>query len=212
MNSFGCLLLKAQNANATGDSTVAMDASRTAKILNIVGLVCGVILIIICIAIKTTQHWRCLRFAACRCFGISAKPLLQWTSPPPHPGPLSRNRCLYVCVCVCVCVCLCDWVKHEVTDCVHRLHLPLCFLCNVQDCCYHALLVVVKPKNLWKVNVVSVERKKKKNEYTCFFFIQNSINTPTWFSLCSLFTKIEAKFKKENAPSHEKEQITKEKV
>uniref|UniRef100_A0A3Q4BBL2 Uncharacterized protein n=1 Tax=Mola mola TaxID=94237 RepID=A0A3Q4BBL2_MOLML len=47
---------KAQNANATGDSTVAMDASRTAKILNIVGLVCGVILIIVCIAIKATQH------------------------------------------------------------------------------------------------------------------------------------------------------------
>lgn len=58
--------LKAQNANAVGESAVAQDASRTAKILNIVGLVCGIILIIIVIALKATQHWGC-QFFAYRC-------------------------------------------------------------------------------------------------------------------------------------------------
>lgn len=43
---------KAQNANALGESAVAVDASRTAKILNVIGLVCGIILIIIIIALK----------------------------------------------------------------------------------------------------------------------------------------------------------------
>lgn len=87
---------KAQNANAAGESAVAMDASRTAKILNIVALVCGIILMIIFIALKATQQWRCL-LRVCRYFGISAKLLLQWPSPPPQPGPLNRNRCLYAC-------------------------------------------------------------------------------------------------------------------
>lgn len=48
--------LKAQNANALGESATAMDASRTAKILNVIGLVCGIILIIIFIALKATQQ------------------------------------------------------------------------------------------------------------------------------------------------------------
>ncbi|CAF97488.1 unnamed protein product [Tetraodon nigroviridis] len=47
---------RVQNANAVGDNTVATDASRTAKILNIVALVCGIILLIIFIAIKATQQ------------------------------------------------------------------------------------------------------------------------------------------------------------
>uniref|UniRef100_A0A3B4VFG1 Uncharacterized protein n=1 Tax=Seriola dumerili TaxID=41447 RepID=A0A3B4VFG1_SERDU len=46
---------KAQNANAIGESAIAKDASRTAKILNVIGLVCGIILIIIFIALKATQ-------------------------------------------------------------------------------------------------------------------------------------------------------------
>ncbi len=54
--SFDTCFLKAQNANAVGDSTVAQDASRTAKILNIVGLVCGIILIIIVAAVRATQQ------------------------------------------------------------------------------------------------------------------------------------------------------------
>ncbi|XP_022055823.2 dispanin subfamily A member 2b-like [Acanthochromis polyacanthus] len=49
---------KVQNANAVGDSVVATDASRTAKNLNIVSLVCGIILIIILVAVQVTarQH------------------------------------------------------------------------------------------------------------------------------------------------------------
>lgn len=46
---------KVQNANAVGDNTVATDASRTAKMLNIIALVCGIILLIIFIALKATQ-------------------------------------------------------------------------------------------------------------------------------------------------------------
>ncbi|KAG7478866.1 dispanin subfamily A member 2b-like [Solea senegalensis] len=47
---------KAQNANAAGESAIAQDASRTAKILNVVGLVCGIILTIIIIALRAAQH------------------------------------------------------------------------------------------------------------------------------------------------------------
>uniref|UniRef100_A0A3P8WGU6 Uncharacterized protein n=1 Tax=Cynoglossus semilaevis TaxID=244447 RepID=A0A3P8WGU6_CYNSE len=43
---------KAQNANSVEESAAAMDASRTAKILNVVGLVFGLILMTICIALK----------------------------------------------------------------------------------------------------------------------------------------------------------------
>ncbi|KAK7882558.1 hypothetical protein WMY93_028732 [Mugilogobius chulae] len=45
---------RAQNANAAGDQANAQDASRTAKILNVVGLVCGIILLIIFIALKAS--------------------------------------------------------------------------------------------------------------------------------------------------------------
>uniref|UniRef100_A0A665UN88 Uncharacterized protein n=1 Tax=Echeneis naucrates TaxID=173247 RepID=A0A665UN88_ECHNA len=47
---------KAKNANAAGESTIAAHASRTAKILNVVALVCGIILIIIFIALKAAQN------------------------------------------------------------------------------------------------------------------------------------------------------------
>ncbi|KAM3875226.1 interferon-induced transmembrane protein 2-like [Diretmus argenteus] len=40
---------RAQNANALGETTTAADASRQAKTLNIIGLVCGIILFIIVI-------------------------------------------------------------------------------------------------------------------------------------------------------------------
>ncbi|KAL4647495.1 interferon-induced transmembrane protein 1-like [Arapaima gigas] len=43
---------KARNATSIGDSTGAQKASRTAKILNIVGLVVGLILIIIVIVVR----------------------------------------------------------------------------------------------------------------------------------------------------------------
>uniref|UniRef100_A0A8D3D545 Uncharacterized protein n=1 Tax=Scophthalmus maximus TaxID=52904 RepID=A0A8D3D545_SCOMX len=46
---------RAQNANAAGDAAMAQDASRTAKILNVIGLVCGIIILIILIALKATQ-------------------------------------------------------------------------------------------------------------------------------------------------------------
>lgn len=48
--------LKVQNANAVGQSAVAMDASRTAKKLNIIALVCGIILLIIVIAVRATSQ------------------------------------------------------------------------------------------------------------------------------------------------------------
>ncbi|CAK6968133.1 synapse differentiation-inducing gene protein 1-like [Scomber scombrus] len=46
---------RVQNATALGDSTRAADASRTAKMLNVIGLVCGIILIIIIVAIQATS-------------------------------------------------------------------------------------------------------------------------------------------------------------
>lgn len=44
-----------QNANAVGESAKAVDASRTAKILNVVALVCGIIMLIIIIAVKASS-------------------------------------------------------------------------------------------------------------------------------------------------------------
>uniref|UniRef100_A0AAQ4Q288 Uncharacterized protein n=2 Tax=Gasterosteus aculeatus TaxID=69293 RepID=A0AAQ4Q288_GASAC len=46
---------KVQNANAVGESAKAVDASRTAKILNVVALVCGIIMLIIIIAVKASS-------------------------------------------------------------------------------------------------------------------------------------------------------------
>uniref|UniRef100_A0A8C3G5A3 Uncharacterized protein n=1 Tax=Cyclopterus lumpus TaxID=8103 RepID=A0A8C3G5A3_CYCLU len=48
---FSC---QAQNANALGNSAEAVDASRKAKILNVLALVIGIIFIIIFIALKAT--------------------------------------------------------------------------------------------------------------------------------------------------------------
>ncbi|CAN9511370.1 unnamed protein product [Ophioblennius macclurei] len=48
---------RAQNANAVGEAATAADASRTAKILNVIGLVCGIIFIIIFIALKATHKY-----------------------------------------------------------------------------------------------------------------------------------------------------------
>lgn len=57
--------LKAQTANGAGDSTAAMEASKKAKMFNIIGLVCGIILIIIVVAVKLTAGpWPYLLFAA----------------------------------------------------------------------------------------------------------------------------------------------------
>ncbi|KAK2847217.1 hypothetical protein Q5P01_010216 [Channa striata] len=47
---FSC---KTQNANEVGNSGSAASASRTAKKLNIIGLVCGIILIIIVVVLKS---------------------------------------------------------------------------------------------------------------------------------------------------------------
>lgn len=49
-----CDFSKVQEANSLGQSAAAMDASRTAKILNIIALVCGIILIIVLIALKAS--------------------------------------------------------------------------------------------------------------------------------------------------------------
>ncbi|KAK1145950.1 UNVERIFIED_CONTAM: hypothetical protein FKN15_076593 [Acipenser sinensis] len=43
---------RSENASGVGDMARAQEASRTAKILNIVGLVCGIILIIIVIVLQ----------------------------------------------------------------------------------------------------------------------------------------------------------------
>ncbi|XP_061734350.1 transmembrane protein 91-like [Nerophis ophidion] len=43
---------KVQNANASGNSMAAAEASKTAKILNIAALVCGLIILAIIITIK----------------------------------------------------------------------------------------------------------------------------------------------------------------
>ncbi|CAL1570454.1 unnamed protein product [Knipowitschia caucasica] len=42
---------RAQNANSEGDQIMAKDASRTAKILNVIGLVCGMVFLVILIAL-----------------------------------------------------------------------------------------------------------------------------------------------------------------
>ncbi|XP_047450358.1 dispanin subfamily A member 2b-like [Mugil cephalus] len=47
---FSC---KAQNANLLGQATVARDASRSARVLNIFALVCGIVLIIIYVVLIT---------------------------------------------------------------------------------------------------------------------------------------------------------------
>uniref|UniRef100_A0A8C5B0R4 Uncharacterized protein n=1 Tax=Gadus morhua TaxID=8049 RepID=A0A8C5B0R4_GADMO len=46
---------RAQNANALGQGAVAQDASKTARTLNVIGLVCGIILIIIFIVLKVVN-------------------------------------------------------------------------------------------------------------------------------------------------------------
>ncbi|CAB1348512.1 unnamed protein product [Coregonus sp. 'balchen'] len=45
---------RADKANAVGEATAAAEASRIAKILNIVGLVIGIVLLIIIVAVKLT--------------------------------------------------------------------------------------------------------------------------------------------------------------
>lgn len=45
---------RAQNASAVGDQVNAADASRTAKILNVIGLVCGIIILVIVIVLRVS--------------------------------------------------------------------------------------------------------------------------------------------------------------
>uniref|UniRef100_A0A8C7V825 Uncharacterized protein n=2 Tax=Oncorhynchus mykiss TaxID=8022 RepID=A0A8C7V825_ONCMY len=47
---------RADNANAVGEATAAAEASRMAKILNIVGFVVGIVLLIIVVALKLTSR------------------------------------------------------------------------------------------------------------------------------------------------------------
>lgn len=50
---------KVESANGRGDIDRAQDASQTAKMLNIAGLICGIIIIIIYVSIKLTEpKWR----------------------------------------------------------------------------------------------------------------------------------------------------------
>ncbi|CAI5693737.1 unnamed protein product [Oreochromis niloticus] len=46
---------KVESANGRGDIDRAQDASQTAKMLNIAGLICGIIIIIIYVSIKLTE-------------------------------------------------------------------------------------------------------------------------------------------------------------
>ncbi|XP_030007055.1 proline rich transmembrane protein 1B-like [Sphaeramia orbicularis] len=45
---------RVQSANAAGETVAAEEASRTAKILNIIALVCGIIVLIIVIALRAS--------------------------------------------------------------------------------------------------------------------------------------------------------------
>ncbi|XP_059184398.1 proline rich transmembrane protein 1B-like [Centropristis striata] len=47
--------VKADSANTHGDGARALEASRTARTLNVIALVCGIILLIIFIVLKTQQ-------------------------------------------------------------------------------------------------------------------------------------------------------------
>uniref|UniRef100_A0A8C7MDS3 Uncharacterized protein n=1 Tax=Oncorhynchus kisutch TaxID=8019 RepID=A0A8C7MDS3_ONCKI len=47
---------RADNANAVGEARAAAEASRMAKILNIVGFVIGIVLLIIVVALKLTSR------------------------------------------------------------------------------------------------------------------------------------------------------------
>uniref|UniRef100_A0A3B4GPT1 Uncharacterized protein n=1 Tax=Pundamilia nyererei TaxID=303518 RepID=A0A3B4GPT1_9CICH len=47
---------KVESANGRGDIDRAEDASKTAKTLNIAGLICGIIIIIIYVSIKFTEQ------------------------------------------------------------------------------------------------------------------------------------------------------------
>lgn len=48
---FFCFFPKAQSANGAGDPSRAMEASKKAKMFNIIGLVCGIILLIIVVVL-----------------------------------------------------------------------------------------------------------------------------------------------------------------
>uniref|UniRef100_A0A8C6U279 Uncharacterized protein n=1 Tax=Neogobius melanostomus TaxID=47308 RepID=A0A8C6U279_9GOBI len=50
---FSC---KAQDASAVGDQVNAAEASRKAKILNVIGLVCGIIFLVISIAVFVSSY------------------------------------------------------------------------------------------------------------------------------------------------------------
>ena len=56
---------QAQNANALGQGAVAQDASKTARTLNVIGLVCGIILIIIFIVLKVVNSNQKWLFSCC---------------------------------------------------------------------------------------------------------------------------------------------------
>lgn len=45
---------KVQSANGVGDSSGAMEASKKARMFNIIGLVCGIILIIIVVSVRVS--------------------------------------------------------------------------------------------------------------------------------------------------------------
>lgn len=81
--------LKAQSANSAGDSTAAMEASKKAKMFNIIGLVCGIILIIIVVAVQlAARRWPCLLFAA-EVFGFQQ--CSRCTSPPTRTPNWKQN-------------------------------------------------------------------------------------------------------------------------
>lgn len=55
MSFFNCAFSKVQSANGVGDSFRAREASKKARLFNIIGLVCGVILTIIVLAVQLTK-------------------------------------------------------------------------------------------------------------------------------------------------------------
>lgn len=127
---------KARSANAVGQQSVAMEASRKAKMLNIIGLVCGIILIIIVIALKAVAHWSCLVLSA-DVWNLRPCSAVSCPSSPPRSTYTIGNSSVCVCVGMCVCthtgcsqmfMCLCILLDQARVNRSQRMSLS-CMAC-----------------------------------------------------------------------------------